>query len=88
MVNEGKNRDLFGPHRVEISPEGVTEVRPFGQSSTAWQGIERVTRHDDYAYLYINALAAIIVPRRAFPNPQAFEEFVEASRNYQSKATA
>jgi hypothetical protein len=42
----------------------------------------------NYAYLYINALAAIIVPRRAFPNPQAFEEFVEASRNYQSKATA
>ena len=88
MVSEGQNRGLFSRHRVMISPEEVTDSGEFGQSSTAWRAVERVALNGDYAFIYTNALAAIIVPRRAFPVPKDFEEFVRTAGEYHKKAAA
>lgn len=88
MVSEGKNRGLFSRHRVTLSPEGVTDSGEHGQTSTAWRAIERVAAADEHAYIYTNALAAIIVPRRAFISPSGFEEFVRAAREHHEKAVA
>lgn len=85
MVNEGRNRSLFCRHRVCISPEGITESAEFGQTSMAWLGVERVVQSGDYAFIYTNAVAAIIVPRRAFAVPAEFEEFVGAAGDYHEK---
>ena len=62
--SEGQNRGLLSRHRVTISPEGVTESGEFGQTSTMWRAVERIAVADEHAYIYTNALAAIIVPRR------------------------
>jgi hypothetical protein len=86
MVSEGQNRGLFSRHRVTISPEGVADASEHGQSSTAWRAVERVAAADEYVYIYTNALAAIIVPRRAFAGPSQFEEFVRTARGYHEKA--
>lgn len=76
MVGEGQNRGLLGHRRVTISSEGITESGEHGQTSTAWRAVERVSVTDEHAYIYTNALAAVIVPRRAFAGPSQFEEFV------------
>jgi hypothetical protein len=88
MVDEGQNRSLFGLHRMAISPDGIAESGEFGQSSTAWRAVERIARDGDYAFVYINALAAIIIPRRAFPTSTEFEQFVSAAVTYREKAVA
>ena len=88
MVSEGKNRGLFSRHRVTISPETVTDSSEHGQTSTAWRAVEKVAAADEHAYIYTNALAAIIVPRRAFAGPSEFEEFVRTARGYHEKAVA
>jgi len=88
MVSEGQNRGLFSRHRTTISPEGIADSGQFGQSSTAWRAVERVARNGDYAFVYTNALAAIIIPRRAFAAPAEFEEFVRAATDYHEKAVA
>ena len=85
MVSEGQNRGLFGRRRVTISLEGVTETGEFGQTTRTWRGIERVTETEDYVYIYANAVAAFIVPSRAFAGPSEFEEFVRAARGYHEK---
>lgn len=86
MVSEGQSRGLFTRHRVTISSEAVTEVSEFGQTSTAWRAVERVAAADDYAYIYTNALAAIIVPRRAFAGSSEFEDFVRTASSHHEKA--
>lgn len=86
MVNEGQNRGLFGRHRVTISPEGVVDSGKLGQSSTAWRAVERVVAAGEHAYIYTNAIGAVIVPRRAFAGPAEFEEFVRTARGYHEKA--
>ncbi|MDB6033297.1 MAG: hypothetical protein JWM16_3635 [Verrucomicrobiales bacterium] len=88
MVSEGQNRHLFSRHRVTISPNGVTDSGELAQSTTAWRAVERVEAADDYAYIYINALAAIIVPRRAFAGLPEFEEFLCIAKGHHEKAVA
>ena len=88
MVGEGRNRDLFSQHRVTVSPESITNVGKFGQSSTSWPAVERVALHADYAFIYTSALAAIVVPRRAFPTSEAFEQFAKAASGYCGKTVA
>lgn len=88
MVSEGQNRGLLSRRQVTISPEGITESSEFGQTSTAWRAVERVAETGNHAYIYTNALAAVIVPRRAFAGPSEFEEFVRTAKGYHEKAVA
>ena len=79
---------MFGRHRVTISPHGIAESGEFGESTTAWQAVECVVSAEEYAYVYLNALAAIIVPRRAFDSPAEFDEFVRAAQRYHETVVA
>jgi hypothetical protein len=88
MVGEGQNRGLFGRHRVTISPEGVTDSGELGQTSAAWRAVERVAAADEHVFIYTNALAAVIIPRRAFVGPSEFGEFVFTARGHHEKAVA
>jgi hypothetical protein len=88
MTGEGRNRELFSRHRIVISPEGVTDSSELGQTSTAWRAVERVVTTEAHAYIYINALAAVIVPRRAFADAAEFEKFVRIAREHQENAVA
>lgn len=88
MVSEGKNRGLFNRHRVTISPEGVADSSEHGQTSTAWQGVEKVAAADEHVFIYTSALAAIIVPRRAFSDPLEFDKFVRTAQGLHEKAMA
>jgi hypothetical protein len=65
-----------------ISPENVTDSSEHRQSSTMWSGVERVAATDKHAYIYTSALAAIIVPARAFAGASEFEEFVRLAKGY------
>lgn len=88
MVSEGQNRGVFSRHRVTLSPEGVTESGEYGATSAAWCAVERVAVSDAHAYIYTSALAAIIVPQRAFAGPAQFDEFVRIAQRYHEKGKA
>ena len=88
MVSEGQNRGLLTRRRVTISLESVTESSEHSQTSTAWRAVERVVIADENAYIYTSALAAIIVPRRAFASSSEFEEFVRIAKANHEKAVA
>ncbi len=79
MLAEGKNNGLLGRHRVTLTPESVTEATEFNQASTSWRAVERVVEFGDHAFIYINTMAAIVVPRRAFGVASEFNEFVKTA---------
>lgn len=86
MVSEGRNRGVFCRHRVTVSPEGITDSGEFSQTAIAWPAIERVAWNNDYAFVYTSAVAAIIIPRRAFTTAAEFEEFVGVAYDYHENA--
>ncbi len=87
MTSEGKNRGLLGHHRLTLASEGVTEASEVSQSTTAWAGVEQIAASDTHAFIYTSSLAAITVPRRAFPGVAEFNAFVQAMTDYRAKAT-
>ncbi len=85
MIGEGKNRGLLGRRQIMISPEGISESGEHGQAFTAWHAVERVVTNKEYAFVYLNALAAIIIPSRAFQNSAGFEGLVGTAANYHAQ---
>lgn len=59
-----------------------------GQSTTAWKAVEKVAAVDGGIYIYTSALAAVIVPRRAFASQLEFDEFVRMAGAFHEKAAA
>ncbi|MDF3058622.1 MAG: hypothetical protein K0R17_2837 [Rariglobus sp.] len=87
MVKEDKNHGLFSRHQVTLTPEGITEVSGQGHSSTPWAIVDRVVATDEHVFIYINALAAAIIPRRAFTDPAQFAAFVRTAQDYHRNAS-
>jgi len=88
MAREGHNRRLFGIHEVTLTKDGITDSGDYGHSFTRWHAIERVARTDEYAFVYVNTMSAIFIPRRAFAFPEEFEAFVDEARRYHEEAAA
>lgn len=83
---EGENKGVFGPQKIILSADGVADIGELSQSTTHWKAVERVTATDDCLYIYVNALAAVIVPKRFFPTDTAFEDFVKKAKEYHAQA--
>lgn len=88
MANEEANRALFSRHQVVLSSAGITDSSELESSTTAWPAIERVSRADEHVFLYISAMSAIIIPRRAFTTTAEFDQFFQAAIDYHQKAVA
>lgn len=86
MIAEGQNRGLFSRHGVDVSDEGVTESTALTETKVKWSAVERCVTQADYLFIYMNAVAAIIVPKRAFANQLEFERFAGAVKEHFSNA--
>lgn len=75
-----KNKALLTRHVVEVQDDAFYEETEFGRSFHYWPGIAKVVSRPGFAAVYINALAAHIIPRRAFSSDQHLAEFVNTIR--------
>jgi hypothetical protein len=77
MLAEGQNAGLFGPRTLSIEPEGLRESKSTGDSMRIWSAVEKVLVTDTHAFIYLSAVEAYLLPRRAFKTSDAFQEFVD-----------
>jgi len=85
---EGSNRSLLGTQRLSIAPRGLIQASEVIETFVKWAAVERIETNEEYAYFFIAALQAYIVPRRAFNDDLQFRSFVELARRYWRQATA
>lgn len=78
ILAEGENKGLFTERTVSLEPSGIRQTSSRGESTSYWSAIERLVVNDAYAFIYLDAFQAIILPRRVFDNEVAFEQFVSA----------
>jgi hypothetical protein len=82
-LNEGRNREKTqGWRRLAIDADGIHVTTAFAYSLNYWEGVDAVGASEDHIFLYITTRNAHVVPRRAFPDDRAFDEFLEAARRY------
>jgi YcxB-like protein len=61
--SEGRNRALFGRHELQFSEDGVSERTEVGELNLRWSAIERIQCTDDYTFIYVSAVSALVLPR-------------------------
>jgi hypothetical protein len=79
-VRTGRYAEMMQQRRLELSPAGVRSTTRTEETVTQWSEITRVTASIAGAYLISSPGRGYIVPRRAFPDPSAFAEFVRTAR--------
>jgi hypothetical protein len=83
VLQEGRNAEkALGWRRLTIDPHAVRTTSAFSASSFYWEGVEAVSVSQDHVFIYVTTRVAYVVPRRAFPDDRAFEDFVEMARRY------
>ena len=87
MLREGKNLGVFGPQRISISPDWLSNASTVNQSITRWIGVERIVITPDAVFFYDSAVGAHLLPKRAFATDADFRHFVELAQEYQRRAT-
>ncbi len=82
-MKQGRNAEKFlGWRRLSIDAEAIRNTSEFASSAYLWHGIDQIGSTLDHAFFYINTTTAIVVPRRAFRDDRAFDDFLEAARHY------
>lgn len=72
--------EILGPLRMELGPEGLRTVRRASVGLTQWAALKGITRTDTHVFLWVDRLAAHIVPLRDVP--QGAEALVETIQGF------
>jgi len=82
-----KNR-LIGKHKFSATPTKMIDISNVGETESSWAAIEYVVTTSQYLFLHVRASGPYIVPKKAFPDDQAFRRFAETVTAYHQAAVA
>ncbi len=64
MYNEGDGSNpLLGKRRLELSESGIVESGGGAEVRVGWQAIDRALETERYFFIYLGAMAAIVIPK-------------------------
>lgn len=75
-----KNPGFFTEHVVKLDDKGVSEETSMGSQFVRWDGIVKLRKSQELIQIFIASNMAHLIPRRAFPDDSAFEEFYQTCR--------
>jgi hypothetical protein len=86
IPGEGKFRSKreSGQHfvRAIVSPNGLQVDDQACQRTYRWNAIRKIESTESHAFFYLDAMTAVIIPQRAFPDANAFARFIKSARTY------
>jgi YcxB-like protein len=71
---------------IELSRVGIRQSGEYGEGTFHWTALYRVVGTPEQIALYLHRHMAIIIPRRAFPTPEAADAFLGAARTWHAAA--
>jgi hypothetical protein len=73
---------ILGPVRTELSDEGIRTIRTTATSQTAWSAVRDVTVTDAHVFVWVDSVAAYILPIRDLPGGLDAKGLVERIREF------
>jgi hypothetical protein len=64
MLIRGDNNEIFGSHEVVFTDEGITHIQAQSKETVTWAGIQKLEENEDYFFLFIDTLSALIIPKK------------------------
>ena len=84
MIEEGKNKELNTNVNINVSEEKIIIQAENSNSTIKWDLVEKIVTYNDYIFIYISAIKAIIIPKKYFKNGETFLAFHELLMKYKS----
>ena len=82
VINEGKNKGLFGLKKVILSEEYFKAIDDTSETIVKWGAFEKVVEHEGYIFIYNTAVTACIIPQRAFKSDEEKKQFVKVVNGF------
>jgi len=77
MLEEKSNDGLIGEIVLEIDGENIKIINNSGESKYYIKSIKNIIEDKEYIFIYINSVAAIIIPLEVFKDNEDKERFKE-----------
>jgi hypothetical protein len=80
MKEEKPGRGQLGAHKVHLNEAGLIERTAVNETRHSWAGVDRVEYDQKYIFIYTAPHAALVIPKRAFINPDEAESFYQFAK--------
>lgn len=64
LYREGPNPMFDGPHLLRLEESSLVSISPGAESRLPFTSVQRVVDTEDYVFVYVGAIQALVVPRR------------------------
>jgi len=71
---------------LKLTPEELIQSNDLTKNATRWEAVEKVSIRRDHGFIYFSGGSALIVPKRAFADESAFEQFMQTAKSYRESA--
>ncbi len=88
LAETGITNGMFGPHRVELRPDGMLDSTTEYEWLARWSSIERVEEGQGCFLIYTGPHALLPIPHTAFPDSESLRRFSDAFFGYVKDAKA
>jgi len=75
LLAEGSNRAVLGWCEMSLAGNRVAVKREWMDSSFDLRAVQKIVKTDDYTFLYVSSVNAIVIPMRLFPEDE-YRDFV------------
>ncbi len=76
-----KSPGFYTAHFVQLTEKGLVEETDLGNQFVRWNGIVKLRKSRWSIQVFIAGNMAHIIPRRAFPDQESFENFFKTCRD-------
>ena len=75
-TKEGDNKAILGYQTMSLTPDNIFVKTQIGESKYTWASIDKIAQNDQFIFVYISSINAIVIPRKAFSTDSSLQEFV------------
>jgi hypothetical protein len=84
IAEDPENENIFLEATTVFSESGITTKNEMLETRIQWKGIQKKLENKSYYYLFINAMQAIIIPKRVFASAEEKLQFEKILTQYLS----
>jgi hypothetical protein len=85
-LTDGENKALYCTHALAIRPDCLTDETSLRKYRWAWEAIEAIEEDENHVFIYITAVSALPIPKRAFQNQRHAQLFLDEARRFKAQA--
>ena len=76
-----QNGAILGNKTYIIQDDGFKEITESSETLTNWNGIKKITETKDYIYVFVDKIAAYIIPKRYLNEEKERNQFIQTLKS-------